>query len=487
MQKSRRPHNYLKLSPTIMAQDNPNVVFVFGDQWRAQAVGYHGNERVQTPTLDRLAANSITFNNAISTCPVCSPYRASLMTGQYPHKHGVFLNDVHLADDAVSLGKRFAAAGYDTGYIGKWHLDGRGRKACIPPESRQGFDFWKVLECTHDYNDSWYYDNDDTEPSTWDGYDAIAQTEEAKQFIERRADNDSPFLLCLSWGPPHTPYDTAPDEYKVLYDPADVSLRPNVPEALRGEARRSIAGYYAHCTALDDCVGELINALEAEGIHDNTIFIFTSDHGDMLYSHGREKKQQPYEESTHVPFLLHYPPLGEREIEFQIDPQDIMPTLLQLCDLPIPETVQGRDLSPLLRGEEVPHEDVVLLSCYVPFGQFTRDIGGREYRGVRTKRYTYVRSLDGPWLLYDNHEDPFQLNNLIGTSHGEAITEELDVLLDEQLEAVDDSFLHADEYLSRWGYLVDESRTTPTHDFADQVDTNRYRPVEYWQAHKDDK
>jgi arylsulfatase A-like enzyme len=465
-----------------MTSQQPNVVFVFGDQWRAQATGHHGNAQVQTPNIDALAERSINFSNAIAGCPVCSPYRASLMTGQYPHTHGVFLNDVHLSDDAESLGKQFARAGYRTGYIGKWHIDGRGRKNYIPPESRQGFEFWKVLECTHDYNNSQYYADDEQEVRTWEGYDAVSQTEEARRFIRESPDEENPFLLFLSWGPPHTPYHTAPQRYRDRYAAADIQLRPNVPEDRSDDAREMIAGYYAHCTALDDCIGRLMDTLAECGIGKDTIFVFTSDHGDMLCSHGQEKKQRPYEESVRVPFLLHYPRLGAREVDFQIDAQDIMPTLLNLCDLEVPDGVQGRDLSPLARGESVEHENEVVLSCYVPFGQWTRERGGRECRGIRTGRYTYVRTLDGPWLLFDNQEDPYQMENLVESPAHRELLQKLDARLDHLLERTGDEFLPADEYLSRWGYLVDQSRTTPTAAFPADIDRERYRLVEYWQG-----
>jgi len=135
-------------------RSRPNVVFLLADQWRAQAAGFAGNADVITPNLDRLAAAGINFTNAVSCCPVCSPYRGSLMTGQYPLTHGVFVNDVQLSNKAVSIAQAYKAAGYDTAYIGKWHLDGRGRSNFTPPERRQGFEFWRALECTHNYNNS---------------------------------------------------------------------------------------------------------------------------------------------------------------------------------------------------------------------------------------------------------------------------------------------------------------------------------------------
>ncbi|MBI5397484.1 MAG: sulfatase-like hydrolase/transferase, partial [Verrucomicrobia bacterium] len=223
------------------AERKPNVVYVFADQWRAQAFGFAGDTNVKTPTLDKLAAMSVRFSTAVSTCPVCSPYRASLITGQYPLRHGVFLNDVCLSTNAVSLAQAFKGAGYRTGYIGKWHLDGHGRSAFIPPERRQGFEFWRVLECTHDYNRSPYF-GDENVRQQWEGYDAIAQTREAQRYIREHA-KGAPFLLVLSWGPPHNPYETAPAKFREMYAPDKLALRPNVPAG--SNPRKDLAGYYA--------------------------------------------------------------------------------------------------------------------------------------------------------------------------------------------------------------------------------------------------
>ena len=133
------------------ASRSPNIVYVFADQWRAQATGYAGDPNLKglTPNLDRLAAEGVNFTHAVSTCPVCTPYRASMLTGQYPLTNGLFLNDLSLNPDAVSIGKVLKGVGYNTAYVGKWHVDGKGRGSYIPKERRQGFDYWKVLECTH--------------------------------------------------------------------------------------------------------------------------------------------------------------------------------------------------------------------------------------------------------------------------------------------------------------------------------------------------
>ena len=439
----------------------PNVIFVFADQWRAQALGYMGNSQVKTPWIDQLARESVNFTLAISNCPVCSPTRASIMTGQYSLNHGIFYNDKHLPAEAVTMAEVFKQNGYATGYIGKWHLNGhpRGenlmehREKPVPKENRQGFDYWKVLECTHDYNHSLYYDEDNT-PHYWEGYDAIAQTDSALAFIKNNKDH--PFLLMLSWGPPHAPYLTAPDSFRVMYDSADIRLRDNVPEENAGRARKQIAGYYAHCTALDHCIAELQESIRKSGLEKNTIFVFTSDHGDMLHSHGKQKKQKPWDESIRVPLLIKYPLLlkpSENSIPFSSP--DFMPTLLGLSGIAIPESVEGNDFSGFLLGREQPDIDAALIMCPVPFHQWKRERGGKEYRGFRTRRYTYVRDLEGPWLLYDNQEDPYQLNNLVGDPAFADIQKGLEEKLSRLLQETGDEFLHADEYMKRWNYDYD--------------------------------
>jgi len=443
------------------AARRPNVVFILTDQWRAQATGYAGDANVKTPHLDRLAGQSVDFTNAVSGCPVCSPYRGSLMTGQYPLSHGVFLNDVCLSNDAVSLAQAFGSGGYQTGYIGKWHLDGHGRSSFIPQERRQGFGFWRTAECTHNYNHS-HYHGDENVKRYWEGYDAIAQTAEAEQYI--RGHQQEPFALILSLGPPHNPYQTAPARFRAMYDPKEIVLRGNVPQAAQAAARRDLAGYYAHASALDECTGRIIRTLAECGLTDDTILVFTSDHGDMLGSQGMARKQKPWDESIRVPFLLRWPrALGSqgRKLLVPINTPDIMPTLLGLCGLDIPKTVEGEDRSALLRDTEDAPDEAALITCPSPFGEWTRQRGGRELRGVRTARYTYVRSLDGPWLLYDNRNDPYQLDNLAGKSDHVALQTRLDTVLQRKLKETDDEFLPGRQYVEQWGYKTAANGTVP--------------------------
>jgi arylsulfatase A-like enzyme len=417
----------------------PNILFVFADQWRASATGYAGNPQVRTPNLDRFAAENFNFTTAVSNCPVCTPYRATLMTGQYPLTHGAFVNDVPITSDAKCLGECFQEAGYDTGYIGKWHIDGHGRDAYIPPERRKGFQYWKVRECTHDYNNSFYY-GDSPEKNWWDGYDAIAQTKDAQNYINDHTDSGDPFFLMLSWGPPHEPYDTAPQEFRELYNKDDIILRENVPEEKTDQAREQIAGYYAHCTALDRCFGELISTVDEAGIAEDTIVVFTSDHGDMLGSQGERGKQRPWDESILVPMLMRYPSglgRGSRQVDVPFNSPHIMPTLLGLAGLEIPETVEGYDFAPFLRGERPAPETGALIELPVPIAEFS---DSPEWRGLRTERYTYAITRAGPWVLYDSHSDPYQLNNLIDNPEYDEVREELDAELRYRLKARGDEF-----------------------------------------------
>ena len=441
----------------------PNVIFVLADQWRAQEFGYAGDPNVHTPHLDALERESVRFINAVSNVPVCTPTRASILTGQRALTHGLFMNDAPLNPDATTLAKVLAKSGYDTGYIGKWHVDGHGRSAFIGRERRQGFEYWKVLECTHDYNNSVYY-ADGPEKLKWEGYDAIAQTRDAQRYVREHAKGNKPFLLFLAWGPPHDPYQTAPAQDRQLYDPQKIALRPNVPEAIRDEVRKRIAGYYAHCTALDRCVGELWQSCKDAGVEENTILIFSADHGDLLGSHGAYNKQQPYEESIRIPLLIHWPArLGRegRHLPAMINSEDLMPTIVGLCGAAIPESVQGINFGEHLMGARDPSDGAALILCPAPFGQWNRLLGGREYRAVRTARYTYGRDLKGPWLLFDNEKDPYQLDNLVGKAEHAALQGELEGVLRRKLRETGDEFLPARSYIEKWGYRVDATGTIP--------------------------
>jgi arylsulfatase A-like enzyme len=445
------------------AADRPNIVFLLADQWRASATGYAGDPNVQTPQLDRLAKESLNFRHAVSVCPVCTPYRAALMTGRYPTSTGMFLNDAHLPDGEICLAEVLRTAGYTTAYIGKWHLDGHGRSAYVPPERRQGWEYWKAGECDHSYHHSHYYTGDSDAVRFWDGYDAFAQTKDAQAYLRDHARGPRPFVLLVSYGVPHFPHATAPEEYKALYPPEKIKLPPNVPKALQARARQEAQGYYAHCTALDRCVGDVLQTLDETGLADHTIVVFTSDHGEMLGSHGCPPlmKQVAWSESAQVPFLLRYPAVHGRQgrvVDVPLTTPDILPTLLGLAGVDIPGTVEGDDLSAVIRQRREANDRAALYMGVAPF--IAREFA-TEYRAVRTQRYTYVRGLEGPWLLFDDQQDPYQLDNLVARPECAALCRELDQRLQTQLERIGDDFRPGGEYIAEWGYEIGPHGSVP--------------------------
>lgn len=431
----------------------PNIVFLMADQWRASAMGYAGDTNVKTPNLDKLAAQGFRFENAVSVCPLCTPHRAALMTGRFPTTTGMFLNDLHLPDRELCMAEIFAAQGYDTGYIGKWHLDGHGRSGYCAPEHRQGWDYWKVAECDHNYKQSHYYTGNSSEKQYWKGYDAFDQTRDAQEYLRGRAKADKPFILMLSFGPPHFPHVQAPIEYKNLYPPELLKVPPNVAKADWPAFRREAQGYYAHCTALDKCVGDVVATLDETGLARQTILVFTSDHGEMLFAHGEgyKYKQVSWDESARVPFLLRYPALGReaRRVETPVTTPDILPTLLGLAGIAVPAPIEGEDLSGLLRtGGEIKDRAALYMTVAPNVG-----VKG-PYRALRTSQYTYVRGLEGPWRLFDDTKDPWQMTNLVESAAIKDLVARLDQSLSEKLKAIGDNFRSAQEHLDEWGYKV---------------------------------
>ena len=447
-------------APAATGGKKPNIVFLFADQWRASATGYAGDPNVKTPHLDALARESVNFATAVSVCPVCTPHRAALLTGRYPTTTGMFLNDIYLPDRELCMAEIFKAAGYQTAYIGKWHLDGHGRSAYIPPARRQGFDYWKAAECDHNYPHSHYYTGqapDKSDKKFWKGYDAFAQTQDAQQYIREhaKADGQRPFLLVVSYGSPHFPHNTAPRKYMDMYPPEKLKLPPNIPQSMRAKVLRELSGYYGHCTALDACVGEVVGTLSEAGIADDTILVFTSDHGEMMGAQDvpPNTKQVPWDESCLVPFLLRYPAVKGspgRTVKTPINTPDILPTLLAMAGVDIPKTIEGEDLSALVSGGRENGDRAAVIMSVSPFSGSLKT----PYRGIRTARYTYVRKPDGPWLLYDNEKDPWQMNNLVAAQEPSTLQKKLDEQLQAELKKIHDDFKPRQHYLDKWGYKL---------------------------------
>jgi arylsulfatase A-like enzyme len=225
-----------------------------------------------------------------------------------------------------------------------------------------------------------------------------------------------------------------------------------VPPEKHAEAEKILRGYSAHMAALDGCFEKLLQTLERLNLAEDTIVVFTSDHGDMMLSQGLTTKLYPWDESLRIPFLLRYPKRlgwGGAQIQAPLNQPDIMPTLLSLCELNIPSGVQGIDRSAELLGRQPKHEiPPALLLLPVPITE-ARRYGIAEYRGIRTTRHTYVRSIHGAWLLYDNQPDPYQMHNLIGQSGQAGLRRELDRLLNHRLRELNDDFLPAKAYIEQ--------------------------------------
>jgi arylsulfatase A-like enzyme len=445
-------------TPLAAPARKPNVVFFLTDEWRAQALRYAGDPNAKTPTFDALAAEGVNCKTAISGLPLCCPARASLMTGQYPLTNGVFINDVPLEPKGVTLGEAFKNAGYQTGYIGKWHLHGSpdgqyGRRdSFIPADKHFGFDYWKASECDHNYNHERYFVDNDPKVRFWPGYAPIAETADACSFIESHAHGDNPFFLMLSLAPPHFPYGTAPEEYRAMFAGQPIQLRPNVPDEDKQRATESARGYFAHIAALDACMKNLLATLDRNGISDDTIIVFSADHGDMLFSQGLEGKLYPWDESIRIPLLFRYPrKLGRsgRTLSNPINSPDIMPTILGLAGIPVPSGVQGIDFSDILiSGDTSQAPRSAFINMPVSNFQLLQH-GFDSFRGVRTEQYSYIRAIEGAWLLYDVKKDPYQIHNLIGKLEAKGILLQMEAELDGWLKRLQDEFLPGHVYLER--------------------------------------
>jgi arylsulfatase A-like enzyme len=440
----------------VEVKKRPNVIFILADQWRAQSTGHTGDPNLigKTLNLDKLASQAVNFKNAISVTPVCTPYRAALMTGKYPTTTGMIFNDIQLPDEAVTMGELFRDAGYNTGYIGKWHLDGAGRSAFTPADRRQGFEYWKALECSHDYNSLLYYEGNNREKKYWEGYGPYAETKDAISYIRNNAESTKPFFLVLAWGAPHFPHASAPMEFQNQFPKEKIIIRGNVPDSMQEAARKESVGYYAHMMALDKCIGDLQKAIAESGQSENTIIVFTSDHGEMMGSHGvsPRQKQVPWAESVKIPFLLSYPArYGKKRIEVDapINVIDVLPTLLSVAGLPVPGKLDGENMAGVIDNPNLRRDKAALVMNVSPFAG-----KADEYRGIYTNRYAYVKTLHGPWLLFDHKNDPLQMNNLVNKPGFQQLQNEMEVALQKELKKAGDDFKPRQFYIDKWGYTL---------------------------------
>lgn len=415
----------------------PNLIYVFADQLRWDCVGYHGNLLAPTPNIDALASMSCDAYNAVSGHPVCAPYRASLMTGKYTTSTGMVINEIRLNPNHKCFAHVLNEGGYETAYIGKWHMyaaqfnkhDDPSSSFIPKGEDRLGFnDYFAAYNFHHKYfAPNAYYHLDTPEKHFVKGYEPDFQTDLAIEQLSRLSSKDKPFALFLSLGTPHDPWncENVPEEYLRRVEDLDIQLPPNYKErndpysdlwaklnkSQRKQLCQWIKVYYAMIANLDDNIGRLVKAINALGIEENSILVFTSDHGEMFGSHGRRAKNIFYEEAVRVPFLLRN---GSQTVlkrnDVCLNTVDIMPTLLSMMGLPLPDGVEGTDLSKTFTEQQPAPISGALMMGTGPTAIFGDN---REWRAWRTERYTYATyRKDNSEYLFDNKCDPYQLNNL---------------------------------------------------------------------------
>lgn len=407
----------------------PNVIVFFTDQQRWDTTGVHGNPLGLTPNFDRLARYGTHFEYAFTCQPVCGPARSCLQTGMYATATGCFRNGIPLRQDLPTLAHYFNEAGYRTGYIGKWHLAAT-RDQPVPEELRGGYQYWlaaDALEHTSDAYDTVLYDRDHRAVRL-PGYRVDALTDAAIRYMDEQQAH--PFFLFLSYLEPHHQNRRddypAPDVYRDAYTsrwiPPDLA-------ALGGTAHQHLGGYYGMVKRLDEALGRIMDALKSLGLTEDTILLFTSDHGSHFKTRNGEYKRSCHESSIRVPMAAYGSIFtGGGTITELISLVDVAPTLLDAAGIPVPEHMQGRSAVPLVRRQnaEWPGEVFVQIS--------ESQVG----RAIRTKRWKYAVSAPDrdpirdassekyvEAFLYDLHADPYELTNLIGYESHRAVADRL--------------------------------------------------------------
>lgn len=405
----------------------PNVIVFFTDQQRWDSTGVHGNPLELTPNFDRMAQRGTHVYNSITCQPVCAPARASLQTGLYATRTTVFRNGIALPQDQKTLAHYFGEAGYRTAYIGKWHLADRDP---IPADQQGGYESWlgaNLLEFASDAYDTVMYDGDGRRVKL-PGYRVDALTDAAIRYVNDH--QAEPFFLFISYIEPHHQNHrddyVAPDGYRERY--AGRWIPPDLA-ALGGSAHAHLGGYYGMVKRLDEALGRLLDALKSLGLADDTIVMYTSDHGSHFKTRNAEYKRSCHEAAVRTPTAFQGPGFeGGGQVRQLVSLVDLPPTLLDAAGLPVPPAMDGRSILPLLHGgrAEWPEE---------AFIQISESQVGRAIRTQRWKYSVYAPDLHG-WqvggsdhyveeYLYDLQADPYELNNIIGVEAFRGVADDL--------------------------------------------------------------
>lgn len=386
----------------------PNILWIVTTQWRAQACGYAGDPNARTPFLDGLAARSVNYCQAVTPHPFGPFARAALFTGVSSPVNGVKAYFDPLPPNARTIAHDLRAAGYRTGFFGKWHLAPRDPAAplvgeahartIVPPAARGGFDYWEGFESGFLLNDPWLHGTAIATPRRFAGYQSDVLGQRAADWMTAAGSAAPDWFAVVSLEPPHPPYD-APASQVAPRDPRTLVLPANVPSGTPAElrARRELAGYYAHLEATDAALAKLVAAADRASGAKGCIVVFTSAHGDMHGAHGLFRKGWPHEESVRVPLLVRRPGAAPRRDDSPV-------SLLDLASMTAAWARGGPvDIASAPAAAHISMPSVVPLPLQCD----------RAWRGVRTSRRKYVANVDGtPWLFFDLEEDPGEQRNL---------------------------------------------------------------------------
>jgi len=432
----------------------PNILFIFSDQQRTDTIGCYGDNMGRalglSPNLDAMAAEGVRFNNAFTCQPVCGPARACLQTGLYATETGCWHNGIALPQDAVTLPRLLKPAGYEVGYIGKWHLASNGRNpdyttSAVPPESRGGYDdFWlasDVLEFTSHGYDGHMFDGDMKQVDFPQGrYRVDALTDFAIDYLAKR-DGHRPFFLFLSYIEPHHQNDhkhfEGPEGSKEKYK--NFPVPPDL-EGTEGNWRTELPDYLGCCASLDNAVGRLRKELDRQGIADNTLVFYTCDHACHFCTRNGEYKRSSHDDSIHIPLIACGPGFhGGRVVNELASLIDLPPTLLATGGVKPPAAMKGRPLQALADGkaQDWP-DDIFVQISESQIGRAVRtakwkysvraaeDAAGRKDGGADRYREEY---------LYDLEADPYERKNLVSDPALDRVRAELRERLKKRMKA----------------------------------------------------
>ncbi|MCD6582747.1 MAG: sulfatase-like hydrolase/transferase [Desulfuromusa sp.] len=412
----------------------PNIVFILGDNHNAKDMGFAGHPFLKTPGMDRLAKEGVHFENTFNTTSLCSPSRASILTGAYAHKHGIKNNHTPWTGQMPIFLENFSKNGYGTAFIGKWHMPGEG----LPD-----FPFLDLfVSYTHNEGQGSYFDcpmivNGKEVPSR-KSFITEEVTDYAIEFMQKNEAEQKPFCIYLAHRAAHPPFD-APKDIDGMYDANDVKqiLPKNVDPTWYGKTGGNVfqgtmmgsyydqyRGYCETITAMDRDIERLLDQIDEMGLAENTIVIYMGDNGMQWGTHGCHGIREPYEDSAKLPLIIRAPGLvsdpGSKRKQMALN-IDLAPTLLDYAGVPIPEEMDGESLLPLLRNSERKGIEACLMEYWRYFPENTP-----SYVGVRTDRYKYIEFERGrsPWL-FDLEKDPGENNNLYGSSEAGSVLPEL--------------------------------------------------------------